>query len=250
MSDDPGTCGRGPLGTATNRPVPDAGTLARTQNRPPVPQGKQAISVPTVDSGSPAGGTGPEKKQSHPVSLYDEGESSIFDKLQGEIASLGIRYKIGVPTDLKNKLDAYYDPVNNEIRITREGYNKYRKGEREQLRISIVHELVHARQYKELLGRENDPNRRKQLIEKEVLSQKEEEYVKAMWGRELEAETIAQQVSIESLNAYEKAHGRSFSTNEVQTVLDAKLQNFTDETKASYESDSRAVYRELAGKAR
>jgi hypothetical protein len=34
-----GANGRGPLGTRTNRPVSDAGTLARTQNRPNVTQG-------------------------------------------------------------------------------------------------------------------------------------------------------------------------------------------------------------------
>lgn len=251
MSDKLGTCGRGPLGTSTNCPGPDAGTLARTQNRPSVPQGRQASGSLLADSRPAPGVTAPSKKQSHPVSLYDEGESSTFDNLQSEIRSLGIGYKIGVPTKLKNKLDACYDPVHNEVRITREGYEKYQKGDKEQLRMSIVHELVHARQYKGLLEHEKDPNRRKQLIDKEVLSQKEEEYVKTMWRRELEAEKIAQQVSIESVNTFEKAHhGHGFSSNEVQTVLNLKLQDFTEETNASYESDFRAAYRETVGKAR
>lgn len=250
MSDELGTCGRGPLGTSTNCPVPDAGTLNRTQNRPSVPQGKQGSSPLSSDSRPTTGVTDPRKKQSHPVSLYDEGESGTFDKLQREIKGLGIGYKIGGTKELKNEPDAVYDPVNNEVRISKEGYEKYQKGDAEQLKRTIVHELVHARQYKELLGGEKDPNRRKQLIDKKVLSQKEEEYVKTMWERELDAEKAAWQASTESIGNFAKNRGNSFSSNTAQTVIDDALRDFAKETKAEYESDFRATYRETLRKSR
>jgi hypothetical protein len=42
MSDFVNTGGRGPIGTPTNNPLSDGGTLARTQNKANVSQGKSA----------------------------------------------------------------------------------------------------------------------------------------------------------------------------------------------------------------
>jgi hypothetical protein len=111
--------------------------------------------------------------------------------------------------------------------------------------------VIHARQDKELAEGEKDPNRRKQLIDKKVLSQKKKECVKTMWGRELEAERPAWQASTEAIGGFAKTRGNSFSSNTAQTVvIDDALRDYAKETKADYESDFRAAYREILRKSR
>jgi DNA-binding ferritin-like protein (Dps family) len=185
------------------------------------------------------------KKTAGGVEMYAPGESSTFDKLKQDVENLGIRYAFAAVAKTPTSTRATYDPVTNTVRISRESYDKYLKNiEKDELRRDIAHELVHARQRKELLQNAHDPETRRQLIDKEALSMSEEQYVKFRWNNEIQAERTAWDVFNESLDSFEaKRKGKRFPRDFLKEVTDTRIQEFTDQTKADYEKDFRATYK-------
>ena len=188
----------------------------------------------------------PKAKAGSDVEMYPPGESPTFDKLKEEVKNLGITRLIAPGSSLKSR-DADYDPVSNTLRISREGYENYLNyKKREDLRRYIVHELSHAKQHKTLLQDAKDPEARKRLLRKQALSMSEDEYVKFRWNNELQAERTAWEVNGESIDSFEKSRrGKGFPADFLKEITDTRVREFTEQTKAAYETDFRVAYRRM-----
>ncbi len=187
---------------------------------------------------------GPSGKLSMGVEMYGPGESPTFDSLQQEVAGLGIQFK--KTRTIRAGTLAQYSADGNILLISEDAYQQYLKGSgKEELRRNITHELVHARQHKKLLQNIEDPKSRLRLLAKEALKMSQEEFVNAKWKQELEAEKTAWEAHTESIANFAKSRGQPFPPGFLKEIVDLRVQEFADQTKAAYEKDFRALYQRL-----
>lgn len=188
---------------------------------------------------------GPSGNTSMGVEMYRPGESAIFDNLEQDVAGLGIQFKKS--RAMPSGTLARYSADTNTLLISEDSYQQYLKGSgKDELRRSIVHELVHARQHKNLLQNVEDPKARLRLLAKEALKMSQEEFVKSEWKRELEAERTAWEADNETLNNFTKSRGnKPFPPGFLKEIADQRVKEFADQTQAAYEKDFKALYQRL-----
>jgi hypothetical protein len=179
------------------------------------------------------------------VDMYQEGESPTFDKLQQDIAGMGIHWEKS--SNLPSNNLAQYSPETNTVTISEAAYHLSLGGAgKDELRRCITHELAHARQHKNLVQNASDPQARLRLLADEALKMSQDAFVSYRWQRELEAERTAWEVDNESVNSFTKSQHKSpFSPDFLKTIADQRVNEFATQTKASYEKDFNALYQRL-----
>jgi hypothetical protein len=200
-----------------------------------------------------AGGSGatprvsraPSGKTSAGVDMYQEGESPTFDRLQKDVSEMRIQFKKA--RNLPSGMVAQYSPEANTVTVSEAAYQLSLGGKgKDELRRSITHELVHARQHKDLLQNASDPEARLRLLANEALKMSQAAFVSYRWQKELEAERTAWEVHNESVNSFAKSqHESPFPPDFLKSITDQRVNEFSEQTKASYEKDFNAMYQRL-----
>jgi hypothetical protein len=118
---------------------------------------------------------------------------------------------------------------------------------KESQKLTLVHELVHAWQDREILKKHASAEDRraavKQELREKVQTMSKEEFVKAEVKQEMDAERIAQIVKLEILNTYSKSTGKGgFEKEFLLEVLNTRMEEFKTDTGASYEKKAEERY--------
>jgi hypothetical protein len=173
---------------------------------------------------------------------FSTAESAAFDALLQTAMQLGV----GVARDPDPDADtlASYDLIDNVIWIPAPEFQ--RASHNDEFKTTMAHELAHAVQNSDLLKQASGSEMRKQLVAKRAREMSEDDFVKFMWNREVEAERTAWNIYNETISSFSKRKGDGeFRAPVLKDITDFRVGEFTSQKRAGYEKAFRDAYRKL-----